>query len=378
MQIDAHYYAVLALSRFIGFRKDIAHKISYASQFVDDARVNLVTLSDHNDPSLLKKLSETPPLFNAATAHSYFEVNTLSYAAMVNNTAAFHFVPGCEGESFVKKMRCKKESPIILDILKEAKNDDDPVKFGLTLHAYADTFTHQGFSGIISKVNDVDKDRAFNQVHLEYIYLIKNRMIKEFLIKIKDVFSKEKQDKFIPAYGHGQVYSYPDIPYLEWKYRFDASVDFSKKFEETRIHNVDRYKKAFMKIKINLEDFLENNPKFKDDNVSGEFNFEDFFEVLLNKDILEQRIEVWQEYLLDENLLSADDKKIIEYDEDLWLRDAFEDFISQDYKKRVVYDAYLADNFFETDWYNYYKGIHWYKNLFFKSAQKHGLAIPNK
>ena len=62
-------------------------------------------------------------------------------------------------------------------------------------------------------------------------------------------------------------------------------------------------------------------------------------------------------------------KKIIEYDED---------FISQDYKKRVVYDAYLADNFFETDWYNYYKGIHWYKNLFFKSAQKHGLAIPNK
>ena len=81
---------------------------------------------------------------------------------------------------------------------------------------------------------------------------------------------------------------------------------------------------------------------------------------------------------MNENLLSREDNEIIEYDEDLWLRNAFSDFISQDYKNRVVYDIYLVDNFLETDWYNYYKGIHWYKNLFFNLAKEYGLNIPNK
>ncbi len=378
MKRDAHYYAILALSRSIGFKKDIAHKIAYASQFVDDARANLITLSDHNKPELLKYFSDTPPLFNAATAHSYFEINTLSYSAMVNNTTAFHFVPGCSGKTFLKKMRCKEESPVILDILSEAKESNDPVKFGLTLHAYADTFTHQGFSGIISKVNNVDKERAFNQVHQGYFYLLRNLKLNDLWMRIKNFISKESQDKLIPAYGHGQVYTYPDIPYLEWKYRYDASVDFSKKFEVTRIHNVDRFKRAFTKIKVHLKEFLNNNPEFKDDNMPGEIEVDKFWEILFNRKILRERIEDWKEFLVNENLLAKDDKNIIEYDEDLWLKNAFKDFISGDYRNRVIYDAYLVDNFLETDWYNYYKGIHWYKELFFRFVQRYDLNIPNK
>ena len=39
MKIDAHYYALLAFARAIGFKKECAHRIAYASQFVDDAKI---------------------------------------------------------------------------------------------------------------------------------------------------------------------------------------------------------------------------------------------------------------------------------------------------------------------------------------------------
>jgi len=73
------------------------------------------------------------------------DLSTYNYSSMTANTAAFHFVPGCGGKNFSKKMRCKKESKIIKAIIDNAINNDDPIKLGITLHAYADTFSHQGF-----------------------------------------------------------------------------------------------------------------------------------------------------------------------------------------------------------------------------------------
>ena len=46
MKIDAHYYAVLAFARAIGFNKDSAYQVAYASQFVDDAKINLMYLKE--------------------------------------------------------------------------------------------------------------------------------------------------------------------------------------------------------------------------------------------------------------------------------------------------------------------------------------------
>ncbi len=44
MKIDAHYYAVLAFARARGFDKQSACAIAYASQFVDDAKINHVVI----------------------------------------------------------------------------------------------------------------------------------------------------------------------------------------------------------------------------------------------------------------------------------------------------------------------------------------------
>ena len=115
-------------------------------------------------------------------------------------------------------------------------------------------------------------------------------------MRTKNYFSKESQNRFIQAYGHGQVYSYPDIPYLEWKYSYDVSVDFSKKFEETRIHNVDRYKRTFTKIKTHLKEFLNNNFEFKDNKMPEEIDIDKFWDMLFNRKIFKERIDDWQSF----------------------------------------------------------------------------------
>lgn len=76
-------------------------------------------------------------------------------------------------------------------------------------------------------------------------------------------------------------------------------------------------------------------------------------------------------------LLSPSDKNIIEYDHQLWLKKAFKEFISCDFERRIVNDVYLSEDFLESSWYKYYQGIQWYKELFFKAAEKNELSIPN-
>ena len=160
MKKDAHFYAVLAVSRACGFKKESAHRLAYASQFVDDAKINLIYLQNHGLKEGLDNLDDRPAFFNIATCHSYFKADTFNYEAMVNNTSAFHFVPGCKGKTFTQKLRCREESPIILDILQDALQEDNPIILGLVLHPYADTFAHQGFSGLLSKVNAIKNCRV--------------------------------------------------------------------------------------------------------------------------------------------------------------------------------------------------------------------------
>jgi len=370
MQIDAHYYALLTLARSVGIEKETAHKIAHASQFVDDAKINQVTLDDDNPPHLLDEFSNTPPIMNAASCHNYFKIDTFNYGAMINNTTAFHFVPGCDGDNFAKKMRCKKESPIIMDILTEAKNENDPIKLGITLHAYADTFSHQGFSGIPSKVNNVDEIETINKIEEE-------KNIKKFIMNVVDDVKHAKKDEFVPAYGHAQIFKYSDIPYLEWKYCYDQTNDFSKNYREELVDNSGRFEEAFSYIREHLKEFVANNPELQDSQVK-EVSYDEFNTLLTARKLSEDRIKDWRQFLIEKDLISELDEEIINYDENLWLKKAFMDYNEVKFCDRIVEDVKLVDDFLETDWYKYYKGIQWYKKLFFSSAVDHDLMIPNE
>jgi len=374
MKKDAHYYALLAMARSVGIEKETAHKIAYASQFVDDAKVNKVTLAADNPSNLLSQLGDE--IINAATCHSYSDLSTYNYSSMTANTSAFHFVPGCEGRNFPKKMRCKKESKIIKSIVEEAVNSAEPIKLGITLHAYADTFSHQGFSGMASKVNDVEGVRENNQIYISNFQLLKEKRWKEIGTRITTFFSELIKDRVVPAYGHGQVYSYPDIPYLEWRYEYDATDNFSSKYQVSRVKNNERFIDAFKKIKDILQKFLENNEQYRDNSIV-EVDYEEFNSILTARKVEEERIADWKDFMLNNGLLSSLDQNIIEYDHNLWLKEAFKDFINCDFERRIVNGVHLADDFLQSNWYQYYQGIQWYKKAFFKAAEKNGLSIPN-
>jgi hypothetical protein len=124
MKKDAHFYALLAMARSVGIEKETAHKIAYASQFVDDAKVNKITLADDNPGAILsglkKDFGDSEKIINAATCHNYFIVNTFNYGAMINNTTAFHFVPGCDGNKvLLKRCAAKKNHQLLWIYLKQ-------------------------------------------------------------------------------------------------------------------------------------------------------------------------------------------------------------------------------------------------------------------
>ncbi len=367
MKIDAHYFALLAFARGVGFNKEAAYQIAYASQFVDDAKINQITLDEITPQAVLRELIPENFLLNMATCHSYFKINTFNYEAMLNNTTAFHFVPGCEGTSFSKKMRCKEESPIIMDILNEvktvsSKQDHHPIELGVVLHAYADTFAHQGFSGIVSKVNDIR-----DQCPLDDVYDNQINEIKLFVLK---QLPEEHSDN-IPAYGHGQAYHYPDYPYLHWEYAYDRTDNFSLGYKKVKVANPDRYIRAFQNIKTHLQEYLKNHPEYRDDNV--EFNnYELFFANLISQTRTDKRISNWQQIFIDQKLLQQHDKGFY-YDENEWLREAFLDFKPHRYQSRTVREAVVADDFFASNWYKFYQAVSWYKELFYESANKYEL-----
>ncbi|MFO7889147.1 MAG: DUF6765 family protein [bacterium] len=371
MEKSSHYYAVLALSRICGMKKYVALRLAYASQYVDDAKINHLGFEK---PKVTDELFEERDgkqiLVNVATCHSYFMIKTLNYQAMINNTAAFHFVPGCKGKVFTKKMRCAADSKVINKIITKSYKAE-PEQFGMLLHTYADTFAHQGFSGLISKENDIEKLKG---KPLDVNWKTKGiKLLKWFTKKKFDLYF----DKIMPAYGHGQAAMNPDTPYLKWSYEFDPSDTFKGlAYEKSKVDNKKRFTLAFKKIKEKIDTYLEKNPAFKEKNLSGNEHLEKFFEILVKQAKIKKKIKMWQRFMYDRELFEKDQDKI-KYNDQKWLKEAFVDYNKKKFNARKVLDVTLKKDYQDTSWYKYVKAVKWYKKQLFPALKKQGLDIPN-
>ncbi len=343
--------------------------MAYASQFVDDAKVNHIVLKE-NTHLEHDRIDNKPSFFNMATCHSYFRIKTFNYEAMINNTTAFHFVPGCKGENFSRKLRCAKESPVILDLLQEVLQKDDLIKLGIVLHVYADSYSHQGFSGILSKVNDIKECK----VKTKGLPVFFDRVIQ--LLKRLDRNRYEAFfDSAVPAYGHGQALDYPDRPYLTWSYQYDYSDEFRGSYKRVEINNPKRYKQAFTKIQKHLKAYLENHPQYRD----TEIGFQDFdilMDALVAKTTDGSRERNWRKLLMAQGLFGIGDLDWITYDDTRWLREAFANFEAKKFHERKVEEVELADGFANSHWYRFYLAVKWYKSRFFQYCTKYQLVIP--
>ncbi|HBW33898.1 DUF6765 family protein [Desulfosporosinus sp. BICA1-9] len=371
MNRDAHFYAVLAFCRACGFKKESAHIIAYASQLVDDAKINLIYFkkSGHNVEHEL--VDNRLAFFNMATCHSYFRIKTFNYEALINNTCAFHFVPGCKGENFTQKLRCGEESPVILDILSDAFHERDLIKLGIVLHAYADTFAHQGFSGLVSKVNDIKSCEAQSKVSWGLI----DRSI-NFVKQLNQDRFETYFDHFRPAYGHCQAMDYPDLPYLKWSYDYDYSDEFNGSYENVEIDNKERYQRAFRSIKRHVEQYLTQHPQFLDQNLKFK-NFELLMNALTLEGTDQQRESNWQRLMIEQGLFTKTDSCLFSYEEDQWLKEAFSNYDRKRFDNRTVEGVQLASDFRNSNWYGFYRAVKWYKKKFFQYCSNYRLSIPN-
>jgi len=210
MQLDMHYYATYAMAALAGFPTKCAETIAQAAQWVDDQNSSEAVIYDTGEA-----IEGTP------TAHHPLEAYENALKGGVKDDSRqiwvpFHFLPGAIGESHAEKMICRKDSLVAQDMLAHylavpmARNGFGLHLAGIAAHVYADTFSHYGFSGY---------DSGWNNIDISSIEILnsKTSLIQELIDKAEVFREKHSRLKML---GHGLALTYPDQPFLKWKFRY--------------------------------------------------------------------------------------------------------------------------------------------------------------
>nr|VFK37646.1 MAG: hypothetical protein BECKSD772F_GA0070984_101727 [Candidatus Kentron sp. SD]VFK41309.1 MAG: hypothetical protein BECKSD772E_GA0070983_101122 [Candidatus Kentron sp. SD] len=206
MQIDFHHTATYVIARAAGFDHPKAEIIAYAAQYIDDATSSGTVYFDNQ--AVYNRIS---------SAHEMLDARNSRQLANHQVWLAFHFLPGNGDKkagnnpdgSFINKIICRPNSPIAQEMVRDTiVQQDRPYglhRLGVAMHVYADTWAHQGFAGVLHKVNEVEdaKDTGSSGV-------FDNPMGKWW---------RDMLDDAIPPLGHGRANVFPDMPFLQWKYK---------------------------------------------------------------------------------------------------------------------------------------------------------------
>jgi hypothetical protein len=204
MQIDMHYGAVYFLACLAGIGSDEAEKISWSSQFVDDSEFGGTVQFRGGEGCICSN-----------SAHRYLTDNISAHGRLV--WIPYHFVPDSRTQgSFLDRLKCKKDSDLARAAVQHALNEPDaairPYRFGVALHAYADTWSHYEFSGLWSDANLVDQVELINSRQNVW------ETVKAFAGTLYSLW-KGRQESSL---GHLLADVCPDLPYLQWRYHVSA------------------------------------------------------------------------------------------------------------------------------------------------------------
>ena len=197
MNREFHYYVVYYLALKAGFSQADSETIALSSQMVDDAKLPWKIVSDE------KASIGTPSKQNSTKDKAFIELTevTQNYLFWDQNIARdvylpFHFVPG-EASVIASRRVDRKENPLAVSpdsdnaraLLIEALRSENTYRIGIALHAYADTWAHQNFTGTIDGFNAIESERT----------------------PLKLAASA------LPPVGHLQLGTTPDQPQLLWE-----------------------------------------------------------------------------------------------------------------------------------------------------------------
>ena len=204
MQRDFHYYCIGILARAAGFAAADALVLAYASQYVDDAtETGVFKLRDdvagpHFDPVRTS-------YFGLETVHS------LTWDAQKRVWIPFHFLPLSpfdpdygEGFTFVTGSDSDFSRLLLAEAATEPLEHRERrlCRIGVALHTYADTWSHQDFSGW--------ECREENNV--EAIHLYDREAGAWDHLKVENVLFDA-----LPFIGHGEAGYFPDLAFQRWK-----------------------------------------------------------------------------------------------------------------------------------------------------------------
>ncbi|MEN2427193.1 DUF6765 family protein [Chromobacterium vaccinii] len=238
MQIDMHYYGTYAMAAAAGIPRNDAEIVAHASQYVDD--------QDHEELRSVRTVNgdTCEAVIGIATAHSPYDIsadvglmksviNKLTRHPM-NSTAddsrlvwvPFHFLPGGGNGKYLERIMCKRDSQIAQEMIDHhIKQKDEKFNLqllGIAAHVYADTFSHFGFSGTTSSLNQVEKDT----ISLDGRTSSKMQaMLWNVSERIKTGFANNS------GLGHGGVDTLPDMPFLKWE--FEHALGYVDKRDNT-------------------------------------------------------------------------------------------------------------------------------------------------
>ena len=228
MNKSFHYYCIRVLAEKAGFEPDHAQTIAYASQYTDDStefgKMTITNIPDDFEyPRLNRSRDEFDPICTAHSAMSWFS-KLWKWAKFYLKTDVqrkvlmpFHFLPpeALPPENrvqfnFITQPNSSLANLIVDDALESLSQatentlDLSLIKLGIALHTYADTWSHDGFSG---RHNSFENDIKRIQKRNGNKYQAANPL--EFTVSYA-----------APDVGHAEAGALPDESNMDWKAKY--------------------------------------------------------------------------------------------------------------------------------------------------------------
>lgn len=346
MQLDMHYYGTYAMARAAGMAVKHAKVVAYAAQYTDDSTHS--ESEPHKDGGMFETI---------ATAHTGPEAMAnavLDHKEQRCVWIPFHFFPGGEGNSLSEKLTCVKDGKLAQEMVKNhirhavaVKNEYGLALMGITAHVYADTFSHYGFSGVSSRDNKVDGDSFELDVKNDEVRAYVMNKFTGFLVKYAPRLVVTNYRKIVSdagenttgALGHAAVGTYPDRPFLRWRFNFEKGDK-----ESGWRDNPATFLEACEKLHKNFDDFA-----VQAEISTGAVPFnsikskvEDIIRLEAAK---EGRIKAWKTAILNNSLFQCEPDEALDYSEKEWERqkEDYDHLInSQDIVHSEVYKFHQA------------------------------------
>jgi hypothetical protein len=303
MQKDFHYFAIYRLAVLAGFAAGEAETIAYASQYVDDS-----TESEPVEP-FKDQYFDT-----ARTAH--YNLEAFNWNVQKKIYLPFHFLPkrvrwnSPRDFSYITEPAAMEDSELAAILVKDALSEGNRrfrlIRLGVAIHTIADTFSHFGFSGRHHDENDVGR-----------IWHADSRGG----WKLK--FFESYADIFVPKIGHTEAFTFPDRPYLKWRY---SNHGGKKLVRDNLKHCADGVKTVYRVLRSAAP---SDAPEELDAGHPAEFK--KMQSLFRSKGDLDGRCRQWKQYA------GAPD-----YDRTRWRREALKGDVEWDNLSRSAQQAGLA------------------------------------